>query len=680
MGLVPESAPERVARHKLVEELLDQAIAQGSLTLGPLRDALSRNQLKLHALGGPRELVCGDALLRADRLLARSLDGVYRGGEIYLRLLQKISSLFFGTSPGRLFVRYVALPFGAAFVLLEGLSHVVGPLVHHLAHRHLHLFSWPAFGVTGVVIFALIHSEAVRGAVLRVLRAIGALLKALFVRFPRWVAGRPLVKALLASRTVRRALRFGLKPSIPAALLVALTPLRHAGRPAAIGAAAGAFVLANLLLNSRAGALAEELALDWSSRQWHFVSRRVLPGLFHLIVDVFKALLEGLERLISRIDERLRARSGEGAISLVFKGSLAFVWFFVSYLLRIYINLLVEPQVNPIKHFPVVTVAAKILVPMSPALIQGLTASLTPLLGPVAAPGIAGPTVLLLPGFFGFLIWELKESWKLYRASRPEHLRPVSIGHHGETMGALMKPGFHSGTLPKLHGKLRRAVRKGRGSAGQLEEALREGEESVRRFVERELIALLAEATRFTSGPIHLGAVELGSNRVRVELLAPSLAGGPAAIAFEEQSGLILAGVAEPGWLPSLPERDRVIVENALCGLYQLAGVEVVREQLESLLRFGDRLPEYDISEEGLIVWPRRDYRGEVIYDLRKGPVFSPRVRGEAPAEAVKDLREEEVFFSKQKVRWTAWVDAWKAASEGEGPTPRLSAGAPLFS
>ena len=48
------------------------------------------------------------------------------------------------------------------------------------------------------------------------------------------------------------------------------------------------------------------------------------------------------------------------------KGLSAFVWFFVTYLVRIYVNLLIEPQVNPIKHFPVVTVSHKIILPMSP--------------------------------------------------------------------------------------------------------------------------------------------------------------------------------------------------------------------------------------------------------------------------------------------------------------------------
>src|SRR5262245_64684625 len=94
--------PERVARKKLVAELLDRGMKLGFLNLGHLRDAVSRNGLKLRDLGGVGELVRGDPLLRADARLDLALDGVYRRGEIYLRWLQKLSSIFFGTAPGRI--------------------------------------------------------------------------------------------------------------------------------------------------------------------------------------------------------------------------------------------------------------------------------------------------------------------------------------------------------------------------------------------------------------------------------------------------------------------------------------------------------------------------------------------------------------------------------------------------
>ena len=59
-----------------------------------------------------------------------------------------------------------------------------------------------------------------------------------------------------------------------------------------------------------------------------------------------------------------------------------------------------------------------------------------------------------------------------------------------------MKPGFHSGTLPKLYAKLRRAERTAHrdGSWRPVRRhlaALHEVEQSIRHFVERELLAFV---------------------------------------------------------------------------------------------------------------------------------------------------------------------------------------------
>ncbi len=89
-----------MARKKLVEELLDQIAERGFLSMGDLRDAISRNNLKLPDLAGWPRLSDGDQLLRADRKLALALDGVYRRGEFYLRWMQRLSSLGFRHAHG----------------------------------------------------------------------------------------------------------------------------------------------------------------------------------------------------------------------------------------------------------------------------------------------------------------------------------------------------------------------------------------------------------------------------------------------------------------------------------------------------------------------------------------------------------------------------------------------------
>ncbi len=136
VGLRPEegNVPERVALAKIVEELLDQATAHGHIGLGQLRDAVSRNQLKLADVSA-REIVGADALLAADRRLAGALDGVHRRGEIYLRVLQKASSLLFGTRVGRAITMYVLLPVGGGYLVPFATPLIIGELEHLLAPR-----------------------------------------------------------------------------------------------------------------------------------------------------------------------------------------------------------------------------------------------------------------------------------------------------------------------------------------------------------------------------------------------------------------------------------------------------------------------------------------------------------------------------------------------------------------
>ncbi|MCR4411620.1 MAG: hypothetical protein NUV77_04235, partial [Thermoguttaceae bacterium] len=83
VGLVPANLPERVARAKLVEELLDRIAERGYITMGDFRDAISRNNLKLPDFARAADLLRGDQLLQVDRWLSTELDGVYHRGEFY---------------------------------------------------------------------------------------------------------------------------------------------------------------------------------------------------------------------------------------------------------------------------------------------------------------------------------------------------------------------------------------------------------------------------------------------------------------------------------------------------------------------------------------------------------------------------------------------------------------------
>jgi hypothetical protein len=425
----------------------------------------------------------------------------------------------------------------------------------------------------------------------------------------------------------------------------------------------GLYLLSNVILNSRVGRNTQELASEWIEYTWQQIRIRVFVALFDLVMETFKRILEGLERVLYAVDEFLRFRSGELAITIVVKAILGVVWAICSFVIRIYVNLLIEPQVNPIKHFPVVTVSHKIILPMSLWLTHLLATPLKPVVGSVVANTLAGTTVFLLPGVFGFLVWELKENWRLYVANRPTSLGPVLVGTHGETLIRLMKPGFHSGTLPKLFARLRQAVRiddrdRQRPVQSRLREKLRHLEDSIRQFVEREFISLLEESPEWEAWPLSVSTVELASNSLRVTICCPRLSPEPLWLAFQEQSGWLVGGIPDFGWGEQLSHDQLRILHGALAGLYRLGGVDLIREQIDAC--FPPRIPPYDISERGLTLWPAGRYEIEVNYSLDQRPTISPRPRSVARSYNLPSLRRTDLVFADTEIPWESWVRFWE--------------------
>lgn len=634
-GFVPTNLPERVAYRKLVEELLDRIVSRGFLSIGDLRDACSRSNLKMRDLAGPLEFVAGDRLLQADGALARSLDGVYRHGEFYLRWLQRFSSLAFATPAGRFLTSYIALPYGGAFVVLEGLQHLVGPLVYWLRGWQVHLMNLPSFLTLGTVALGVIDFPGFRHRFVSALRAIGRGVRMVVFDSLAWLLGLPLFRLVFAGRFASLVWRFGLKPGLLALPVWLLG--RGAGmsaRPAAILSGL-VYVEATIAMNTRLGRQFEEILTDEAVRFWRQLYRELVPGLFRLVMATFNTVLETVDRLLYAVDEWLRFRSGQRRGELVVKAVLGSIWFFVAYLVRIYVNLLIEPQVNPIKHFPVVTVSHKIILPLSPTLTRILAAPLMPLGGKVVANFIAWTTVLLLPGVFGFLVWELKENWRLYAANRRKTLERVVVGSHGEPIGRLLRPGFHSGTLPKLYAKLRRGERRWlRGghekSAIRHREALHHVEEAVVRFVEREFLALAHESRTLGSLEVALAELSVSTNRIRIRLGWKDDPAESLTIDFAERGGRLIADVADPGWTERLSEPRRRALTIAMAGFYKLSGIEWIREPWP-VPASADMLPTTD-----------------------------------RPDDAPPAL----VAFQKARVTWQSWVDAWESDQAGKVAFP----------
>lgn len=684
-GWVPANLPERVSMRNSVEELLDRLIDQGQLTMGDVRDALSRGDVKLPDIAGPIGLIQGDPLLRSNRQLTISLDGVYRKGEIYLRLLQRFSALAFGTRTGRFLTLYAALPFGCAYgalVAVQEILAIVAFLIAWLRRRshppHVELVDPISVLALGVFLLALIHSPTFRGATMAVLRLTFQPARAALVELPVWLLRRRWVRDLLAGRPLALAIRYVFKPMLAATATVSIARALgdRGGSVLAAGVATG--LVAALLLSTRIVREAEEMLVDDLARAWHRFLHHDLPSAYRTVMDFFARIVQQTERLLYSVDEWLRFRSGQRKATLFLKAALSQIWSVAHYVIRIYVNLMVEPTINPIKHFPTVTVAAKLLIPAIPTLSYVVASAAEPFLGKWLAYGLSAITIFFIPGIAGFLVWELKENWRLYEANRSPRLRPAMVGQHGETIGGFLKPGLHSGTLPKLYRRLRKAELRPSGEARRERarhrslQAIRHAEESLAHFLERRLVFFLREGPPGGGTTVRVSGVSTSTNRVRLDLSGPPGA-PPARLAFEVQSGYLIAWLERPGWLaprsgPSQAEA-RSAIEAALAGLYARAGVQLVRNWLRA-----DLAPHpFDIDDRGLVAWPGN---GDVaiLYDLEQSPRLRPMAEepdsSPVPTDRLPDLLASRVRFDASPISWPAWVAFWEGHGSGPQPPP----------
>ena len=64
--------------------------------------------------------------------------------------------------------------------------------------------------------------------------------------------------------------------------------------------------------------------------------------------------------------EALRFREGESKIAIGAKAFAGAIWFLVAYVIRVYVALLIEPYVNPVKQVPMTAAAHKMMLPFAP--------------------------------------------------------------------------------------------------------------------------------------------------------------------------------------------------------------------------------------------------------------------------------------------------------------------------
>ena len=727
--LVPRSVPEQVASEKLIEESLDCIAERGYLTMGYLRDAISRNDLKLPDIQELREVWHGDQLLRADDQLDLALDGVYRRGEFYLRWLQIVSSFYFGTRIGRFATMFVIIPFGGAVVIVEGTMHII-----HMFHGKPHeeaknhsvsqdnvpesvkkdvpavqadqtelpkldandpasmasdwltsdteatiaippkttdeaarqilsqrTESFSLVLVLGLLLMALIHAPTFRKFSFGL--AIGSLrlLRTVLFETPMFLLRLPVLLSMWNAPLFVRCRRYFVAPAILAVLCGRVIPWLIGWRVLDWWWVGAISVVSSWLLNTRLGRDAQELARDWIENAVHQLQARFVFAIIGWVVDLFRFLLSSLERILYAVDEWLRFHSDENLFSIIAKAILGVVWSFVSFLIRIYVNLLIEPTFHPVKHFPVVTVAHKIFLPALIMLEGNMVHFLGQYVGIPLARSFTWFNMLFLPGFFGFAVWELKENWKLYFANRTDRLKPVTVGSHGETIARLLRPGFHSGTLPKIFRKLRKLEQKD-ASLGRFthrrstRHQLHHVEQSIEAFVNRELISLLTKSEVWANTPIRCAGVEAASNSFTIELDCSTFGSSLVQLRVQEQSGWILACIAHTGWLTSISVEYRNSFLNVLEGFYRKCGIDLVREQLETSMT--GPYP-YDISAQGLVIWPTEKFDLEIVADLKSEVMVQPQPSIEAAKVGLAPIAIEKVVFAATHTDRQKWETMW---------------------
>ena len=104
---------------------------------------------------------------------------------------------------------------------------------------------------------------------------------------------------------------------------------------------------------------------------------------------------------------------------------------------------------------------------------------------------------------------------------------------------------------------------------------------SIRRWVEREFLELFVESKCWQAPPLTLEEIRLGTNGIRLSLGCPQTAGGPLTSA-QSQSGWLLAGTVGSSWANRLQPQQQQVLVTAILGLYKTAGIDLVRQQIES--------------------------------------------------------------------------------------------------
>ncbi|BBM87866.1 hypothetical protein [Candidatus Uabimicrobium amorphum] len=694
------SQRESVALYKMQEEVLDLFVDKGYVHMTDLRDIISRNQLKMNDLRSPQEFILGDQLLRLDKKIDKVLLGVHHRGEIYMRMIHRVSSLLFGFSVGRWCAKYIATPFGGAYALIEMCLYIgkkFGKLFKHeieMSAYRLHTlqqhYIYPLdqknstkpilVMVIGFALLFFFYTKIGRRTGKQIINYMVKLLRLIFIKIPKWLWFLPPIQFLYKLTFWRFLNIFVFRPALytcpitlPIVYFTNLTNYLNGYLFVLFGIALG-----NLVINTSLGRNIFDYLED---RLMHFLyefNRTVFVGMFHLIVEGFSTAIQWIERVLYAVDDFFRFRQGENVISQVAKAIFGKIWFAINYLFRFTINLIAEPQINPIKHFPIVTISHKIILPFSYPLTIAMEETLIPILGDSFLLGVGMTIVFLfiqfgMPGICGFMAWEFKENWKLYEYSNSQTVKPVIIGSHGETIPRFLKTGFHSGTIPKLYKK----IRKDKAGTAKLSYSRKIEYEhhhichDLEKFISRSFCSQFNINTRMRD---YLRNVKVGHAAIRnqsitipVTLYQKDRENVTFKIIYELQSDLICSYIE--GDLSDIHEELKNYVLLMLIVVWKESAVDTITDQMEQYIAANLRLDEdwyalYSLDEDYLVlkVYSAKALIpiGEITYNLGHEEI-KPRVsRAFSSQTTLPSVRREDLLIKFRDMSWENYDSATK--------------------
>src|SRR5207237_4313233 len=126
-----------------------------------------------------------------------------------------------------------------------------------------------------------------------------------------------------------------------------------------------------------------------------------------------------------------------------------------------------------------------------------------------------------------------------------------------------------------------------------------------------------------------------------------------------------------------LTSEQRQVLSSVLAGLYKIAGVDLVREQLTASV--SPHVPAWYITDHCLVIRDDPLNGHSIAYDLRESHdlLLHQHHNGDLVTPDV-NVDGKSLFFSRVPLTWEQWVECWQRDADGKGHPKLLPETLPL--